>query len=125
VFTDDRARAAFPEWDRIADEQVASLKLPSGRTDPHIAALTDELTRNAGDPFTARMAAAPAVPNRTGVERWVHPDVGDVRLAYETLELPDAGDQRLVVYLPADDAASTALDRLAGRQPGVLRAVGS
>jgi hypothetical protein len=57
------------------------------------------------------------------VERLVHPDAGELRLAYETLELPDADDQRLVVYLPADDGTSAALDRLAGRQPGGLRAV--
>jgi hypothetical protein len=51
----------------------------------------------------------------------VHPDVGELRLAYETLELPE--DQRLVVYLPADDATSAALDQLTGRQPGALRAI--
>jgi MmyB-like transcription regulator ligand binding domain len=60
-------------------------------------------------------------PRRSGVERWVHPEVGELRLAYETLTLPD--DQRLVVYLPADEAASATLDHLAGRQPGALRAV--
>ena len=51
----------------------------------------------------------------------MHPEVGELRLAYETLELPDG--QRLVVYLPAADATSGALDHLAGRQPGALRAV--
>ena len=45
------------------------------------------------------------LPRRSGVERWVHPEVGELRLAYETLTLPD--DQRLVVYLPADEATST------------------
>lgn len=53
----------------------------------------------------------------------MHPEVGELRLAYEILALPD--DQRLVVYLPADDATSATLDHLVGRQPGALRAVTS
>ena len=54
-----------------------------------------------------------------------HPEVGALRLAFETLELPDPDRQRLVVYLPADEASSVGLDRLAGRQPGRLRSVGT
>lgn len=53
----------------------------------------------------------------------MHPLVGELRLSYETLDLPDIEGQRLIVYLPADEATSTALDRLTGRQPGALRAV--
>ena len=44
-------------------------------------------------------------------------------MAYETLDLPADDDQRLVVHLPADAATTAALDRLAGRRPGALRAV--
>ncbi len=123
VFTDARARAAYPEWDRVADEQVANLKIESYRADPHTAELADELTITAGTPFTDRLKAPPTLPQRTGVERLVHPGVGELRLAYETLELPDADGQRLIVYLPADDVTSAALGRLTERQPGTLRAV--
>jgi hypothetical protein len=55
-------------------------------------------------------------------ERLAHPDAGELRLAREVLDL-DAGEQRLLVYLPADAATSAALDRLTGRHPGALRAV--
>jgi transcriptional regulator with XRE-family HTH domain len=123
VFTDARARAAYPEWDRIADEQVATLKIESSRGDPHIAELADELIVTAGTEFTDRLKAAPSLPERAGVQRLVHPAVGELRLAYEILQLPDADDQRLVVYLPADDATSTALDHLTRRRPAALRAV--
>jgi hypothetical protein len=85
--------------------------------------LADELTVTAGAPFSDRLRGPLGLPRRTGVERLVHPGVGELRLAYETLVLPDAADQRLVVYLPADDAAAAALDRLTGRRPGALRAV--
>jgi transcriptional regulator with XRE-family HTH domain len=112
VFADDRALAAFPEWDQIADEQVALLRTCARAVDPHVAELVKELEVTAGVAFTARCEAPPRLPAQTGVERWVHPAVGELRLAYEILELPDADDQRLVAYLPADDAAEAALDRL-------------
>lgn len=60
---------------------------------------------------------------RTGIKGLSHPEVGLLRLAFETLELPDPDYQRLVVYLPADAATSAGLDRLTGRQPGALRSV--
>jgi transcriptional regulator with XRE-family HTH domain len=126
VLTDPRARTAYPEWDRIADERVAGLRAESGRGDPHFRELIDELTVTAGAPFTERLAAGSVLPRRTGVERLVHPEVGELRLAYETLDLPDVDGQRLVVQLPADDATAAALDRLAvrRRRGGLHTAVG-
>jgi transcriptional regulator with XRE-family HTH domain len=123
VFTDARAKAAYPDWDRVADRQVADLKFGSARAEPHLLALANELTITAGAPFAERWQNRTAGPRRTGVDRWLHPDVGELRLAVEVLELPDADDQRLVVLLPADEDAAAALDRLTGRRPGALRAV--
>ncbi|MFG2646268.1 helix-turn-helix domain-containing protein [Streptomyces sp. NPDC048436] len=123
LFADERARTAYPEWDSVADDQVASFRAESMLTDPHAQGFADELTVIAGAAFTDRMAAVPRLPRRSGVERLTHPEVGPVRLSYETLTLPDADDQRLVVQLPADEASSVALDRLNGRRPGGLRAV--
>ena len=47
----------------------------------------------------------------------------ELRIAFETLQLPDPDEQRLLVWLPADDATSAALDQLNGRYPGGLHAV--
>lgn len=123
VLTDDRARTAYPDWDHIADEQVAALKQGPFRADRHVAALADELSLTAGSAFTERVDTVPGLPKSSGVARLIHPEVGELRLAYETLDLPADDDQRLIVHLPADDATSTALDRLTGRLPGALRAV--
>ncbi|GGW24059.1 helix-turn-helix domain-containing protein [Streptomyces xantholiticus] len=123
VLADDRARAAYPDWERVADEQVAFLKHGPFRADPHIAALADELTVTAGTVFTDRVERLPGLPRPSGVLRMTHPQAGELRLAYETLDLPADDDQRLLVHLPADAAASAALDALAGRRPGALRAV--
>ncbi|MET8401616.1 transcriptional regulator [Streptomyces sp900116325] len=121
LFTDDRSRAVFPGWDRLADEQVAHLRSEATLHDPHVAALADELTA-AGAPFSDRLAAVPAPPSRFGLEAVEHPEAGRLRLSFETLALADEG-RRLVVHMPADEATAIALDRLNGRRPGALRAV--
>jgi transcriptional regulator with XRE-family HTH domain len=123
LFTDCRARDAYPEWARLADAQINYFKLGYHSEESHSTRLVQELTDAAGDEFTRRFKALPAVHERTGVERWVHPEVGELRLEFEILELPDADAQCLIIYLPADEAAASALDRLNGRHPGALRAV--
>ncbi|MEV0082101.1 helix-turn-helix transcriptional regulator [Saccharopolyspora sp. NPDC050642] len=122
VFTDDRAHVAHPEWARIADGLANFLKLGFRLDDPHSTGLAAELTDAAGASFTSRFETPAAVLQRTGAERWVHPEVGELLLGFEIVELPDV-DQRMIIYLPADEETSAALDRLDGRQPGALRAV--
>ena len=123
VFTDSRARAAYPDWDHTADEEVAALKQGPFRADRYIAALAEELTVTAGDAFTRRVDTVPALAKSSGILRLTHPEVGALRLAYEVLELPAEDDQRLIVHLPADPATSAALDRLNGHRSQPLRLV--
>lgn len=108
VFTDPRARDVFPDWDRMADERAFDLWLgPSAGRSGEFRA---ELDRVAGPEFTRR-ADRQAVPAR-GTLRWVHPVAGELRLDRETLELPAADAQQLVVLLPADEATAAALATL-------------
>ncbi|MFI7612415.1 helix-turn-helix domain-containing protein [Nonomuraea terrae] len=122
VFADSRARIAFPDWSRVADEQAAALKLDNAPGDDYAAELTAELAFAAGEEFTSRMAAPAAPPPAAPVERLAHPEAGELRLAREQLHLSD-GEQRIVVYVAADAATAAALDHLTGRRPGALRAV--
>ena len=117
VLTDPRARTAFPEWDRVADEGVAALKQGPFRADPSVAALADELTVTAGDEFTRRVATVPGLPAPTGRLRVAHPSMGALLLAYEILDLPADDGLRLIVHLPADAATAAALEDAAGRPP--------
>jgi transcriptional regulator with XRE-family HTH domain len=113
VFEDPRARAVFPDWDHVADERAAALRAAADLGDRAAAALADELSITVGSEFGCRYAAAAALPARTGVQRWAHPTVGTLRLAFETLLLPEAKEeQRFVAYLPADDTTAEALANL-------------
>ncbi|MEU0226046.1 helix-turn-helix domain-containing protein [Streptomyces sp. NPDC006284] len=122
LFTDERARAAYPDWDRMADDLVAQLRHEAPLRDPYVTELADELTVTVGAPFTDRFADLGVAPRRAGTQYVEHPEAGPLRLLHETLALPEEG-QRIVVHLPADDATAAALDRLNGRRPGALRAV--
>lgn len=123
TFADHRARDAYPDWDAIADEQVADMQHAYRPSDDEWAALFADLEAGAGPAFTDRWQARPVARKRTGVKRLVHPDTGEVRVAFETPDLPDDDEQRLVVYLPADGESAAALDSVNGRRPGGLRAV--
>ncbi|UBU17572.1 helix-turn-helix domain-containing protein [Nonomuraea gerenzanensis] len=122
VFTDVRARIAFPDWDRVADEQAAALKYEAGPDDPWAGELVEMLSFAAGEAFTGRMSRTSGPPRPAPVQRMAHPGAGELRLAREPLDLL-GDDQRLLVYLPADADTAAALDRLTGRHPGALRAV--
>jgi transcriptional regulator with XRE-family HTH domain len=123
TFTDERARAVYPDWDDIADEQTANLHAELRGPDDDARAFADRVARVAGADFTDRWDRHPVGAKRTGTKAVVHPEVGLLRLAFETLDLADPDRQRLVIYLPADAATSAGLDQLAGRQPGRLRSV--
>ncbi|MGM7649275.1 helix-turn-helix transcriptional regulator [Nocardia sp. JW2] len=123
VFTHPGARELYPDWDQAADKLVASLKQGPFRADPVVAALVDELTVTAGSAFTDRLARLPGLPPSGGINRISHPETGELRLAYESLDLSIDDDQQLYVLLPADAASAAALDDLVGRRPGGLRAV--
>lgn len=124
TLADERARAAYPDWDDVADEQVANLHAEARSPDDDTRAFVDRLAGAVGTQFTSRWDRGAVARKRTGVKAVSHPNVGLLRLAFETLDLPDADRQRLVIYLPSDSATSAGLDRLAGRQPGALRSVG-
>ncbi|WP_262851829.1 helix-turn-helix transcriptional regulator [Mumia quercus] len=117
---DPRARDAYPDWSAVLDEQIAFLHT-NRRGDPAVDALAEHLTVTGGETFAARWRLRPLTSGQTGLHSIDHPAVGPLRLTFESLDLADRDPQRLITYLPADSAASAALDRLVGRQPRNLR----
>ncbi|QNP72373.1 helix-turn-helix domain-containing protein [Streptomyces roseirectus] len=115
VFTDPRARALFPDWDDVADEQAFDLWL--GPSASAFAWSTETLVPDAGEALAGRLDRH-VVPHR-GPLHLAHPSGPTLRLTRQTLELPDDA-QQLVVFLPADEPTERALADLlhkAGQQP--------
>jgi transcriptional regulator with XRE-family HTH domain len=119
LFTNPRARCFFADWDQIADEQAFHLWL--GPSAENFEWFKAELAPIAGPEFTRRLShhiPPPRVPLRLS-----HPTAGELRWQRETLELPSTDAQQIVIFLPADEATSRAIEQLRGQTYGTLRAV--
>jgi transcriptional regulator with XRE-family HTH domain len=119
VFTDPRARTFFADWDQVADELAFDLWLgPSVQSSEWFTA---ELAPIAGPEFTRRLARH--IPPPRPALRLNHPTAGELRWDRETLDLPSTDAQQIVVFLPADEPTSRALDGLRRLPRTTLRAV--
>ena len=129
VFLHPDARTVYGDWVAAADEQVSRLRDASSRwgDDNDFAALMDELRTAPG--FEERWSMFPTTEKRRGTTRIVHPDVGRLELNVEVLLLADDVDeQRLITWLPADEATSHALVGIESiglpTSPAQLRVIG-
>jgi len=121
VFEHPAARSVFPEWRTAADEQAGRLRRAATQWshDDAVATLIGDLRRN--PEFEVRWNAHPVGEKRRGSKRLSHPDVGDLDLAYEVLDLADDTALQLITWLPADDLTAGRLQVLTG--PPRLRLV--
>ncbi|MGW6118494.1 helix-turn-helix transcriptional regulator [Nocardia sp. NPDC055165] len=90
VFLNPAARLYYPEWERGADDIVATLRTYATQNplDKGLTDLIGELVTRS-DAFRHRWSAHNVRFHRTGIKRIHHPDVGDLEFAYEAMELPD------------------------------------
>jgi len=110
TFLNPRAHDFWIDWERAADDAVATLRLEAGR-DPRDKRLTDlvgELSTRS-DAFRVRWAAHDVRLHRTGIKSFHHPVVGDLHLSYEVMELPADPGLSLIAFSaeagsPADDS---------------------
>nr|WP_253759424.1 helix-turn-helix transcriptional regulator [Nonomuraea thailandensis] len=111
VYLDEAAREFFVDWDRIADNSAAMLRLEAGRA-PHDRALIEligELS-TCSDVFRRRWASHDVQYHRSGMKRLRHPVVGRLDLDFESMELPSDPGLTLAVYTAA--AGTPAADGL-------------
>lgn len=99
VFLDPRAKDFYLEWEKTAHDLVAVLRSEAGRN-PYDRALSDliGLLSTRSDEFRVLWAGHDVRFHRTGTKRFHHPLVGDLALAYESLELPADPGLTLVTY---------------------------
>ena len=128
TFLDPRSRSVFPAWSDAADEQAAVLRevRVRWRDDARLQSLIDDLLEE--PEFAARWQAHDVARKRPGAKVIVHPDAGQLRIVYEVLDLTNDSGQRMITWLPADDATEATLQRLTGAgepvSPARLRVVG-
>ncbi|WP_327209285.1 helix-turn-helix transcriptional regulator [[Kitasatospora] papulosa] len=110
VFLDPRARRFYRDWDRIAHDAVGSLRTEAARTPTNtdLADLTDELINASGE-FAQRWDAHDVEYYRSGQQRFHHPDIGDLDLDYDALEVSADPGLTIVTYTlaPASPHALT------------------
>jgi hypothetical protein len=105
TFLDNAARRFFPDWDLAADMSVANLRTAAGK-DPHDKALHDlvgELSTRSDD-FRRRWGAHNVRTHGSGVKHFHHHVVGDLALAYESLDLRGEPDLTLTIYTAEPDS---------------------
>ncbi|WP_435279075.1 helix-turn-helix transcriptional regulator [Streptomyces sp. 1222.5] len=98
-FLDPASRHFYPDWELFGDMAVAMLRREAGR-DPHDKDLHDligELSTRSRD-FRTRWGAHNVRRHGTGTKRFRHPAVGDLTLAYESLDLAAEPGLTLTIY---------------------------
>lgn len=126
LFLDPRGRLAYREWNDSAEQIVALLRAESGRvpSDRALRSLIDELS-NGSSEFAALWEAHDVRIHLAGKKLFHHPDVGDLDLSYEAMQLmTDPGLQ--FVGFTAEPGSSTdqalrLLGSLAARHPEEIR----
>jgi len=128
VFLDPVARERYLDWEAVARENVATLRMHAGRypDDVELSALVGELTVKSPD-FASWWADHEVLRRSHGTKRYHHPTVGELTIAYEALPLPDDIDQILFIYTAEPGSPSAqALHLLASwTLPGVDALEGS
>lgn len=124
IFLDESARQVYVDWERVAAETAAVLRLDAGRNceDRLFCELIGELAVKSEE-FRTAWAAHDVSRRSHGSKRYRHPLVGEITIAYEAFTPPGDADQTLFVYTTESGSASeTALQLLANLTlPGPAR----
>jgi transcriptional regulator with XRE-family HTH domain len=111
TFLDDDSHRFYPDWETAADIAVAILRTEAGR-DPHDKALHDlvgELSTCSPD-FRQRWSAHDVRLHGAGTKNFHHEAVGDLELAYESVDM--ISDPGLTLTIYAAEPASPTADAL-------------
>jgi transcriptional regulator with XRE-family HTH domain len=111
----EAAAEFYPDWDQAADTCVAILRAESGR-DPHDRALQDlvsDLCR-CSPQFVRWWGKHGVRYHGAGIKTFHHPKVGDLELAYESVDMISEPGLTLTLFAPAPGSRTArALDDLA------------
>ena len=117
-------RRFYRDWNKIAHDAVGSLRTEAARTPANtdLADLIDELATHSEE-FALRWDAHDVEYYRSRRQHFHHPDVGDLDLDYDALEVPADPGLTIVAYTVAPAAAHAGAfarlhDHVPPRAPG-------
>lgn len=124
VFLNERSRSFFLDWERAADDLVAMLRSEAGVNpyDRDLSDLIGELSTRS-ELFRTKWAAHNVRFHRTGTKRLRHPEVGDLELSYEALELSSDPGLTFLAYTAEPNTPSADGLRLLASWAATLDAV--
>ncbi|GAA2239433.1 helix-turn-helix transcriptional regulator [Herbiconiux moechotypicola] len=115
TYLNPAAREFWRDYDQIANDAAAMLRLEAGRA-PHddgLIRLIGELSTQS-ELFRQRWASRDVKYHRSGLKRLHHPVVGDLDLTFESMELPSEPGLVMNVYTaPAGSPSADGLRMLA------------
>ncbi|GLY52777.1 helix-turn-helix transcriptional regulator [Lentzea sp. NBRC 102530] len=99
MFLNPRARIVYRDWAEIASDIVATLRasIVPGRGNEAVARIVGDLSTRSEE-FASMWADYRLSEHQHGVKRFFHEAVGDMKLNWQTLQLPDAEGQTVVIY---------------------------
>jgi hypothetical protein len=112
IFLDPRARDLYPDWDSVARDVVGALRSAAGRKpdDRALSDLVGELSTRSEE-FRQYWARHDVRFHVSGVKRLHHPQVGDIELRYEGLDV--VFDTDLTIYAYTADPGTRSAEGLA------------
>ncbi|MCP3804470.1 helix-turn-helix transcriptional regulator [Allokutzneria sp. A3M-2-11 16] len=114
IFMDPRSKELYSDWETVAKEVVAYLRLDAGKypDDPRLAALVGELSVHS-EQFRRWWAGHNVQEKVHGSKAFRHPVVGELTLDYESMALPSDPDLIVVAYTaPPGSESAERLRRL-------------
>jgi len=111
MFLNPRARVVYRDWARIAAQMTAVLRAaPAGET---LTTIVRGLSARSPE-FARCWADYQLYEHTAGVKLFFHEAVGDLRINYQTLQLPDSLGQTVIVYSADPGSPSAEKLRLLG-----------
>jgi transcriptional regulator with XRE-family HTH domain len=127
VFLDPHARELYADWDEVAADTAAMLRMDAGRhpDDPLLGKLVGDLSIHSPE-FRKLWARNRVHQRRTGAKGYHHPLVGDLTITYQAFTPGDDTDQTLMIYDTEPNSSSAhAMQLLASTITGRIADVGN
>lgn len=99
VFLDPSSAQFFQQWTKIAEDTAASLRMSATRfaNEPEVSNLIGELSTKS-EYFRTLWARADVRQHTTGQKTMVHPEVGELLLGFEGMQLASDDFMKVVIY---------------------------